>query len=295
MSTNEQVLEFHQLTAKALKAFFANPDKPLLEVFANFAYGGVPETKAEEEPSAEPVVEETPVAEVETEESKESAMKAEAEEEVPAAGQRVAPGGASSIVFGDDSLNNVRSSTKVRQPAGGRSTLQLGGGNVETQRSSTRVRVAPGGASTLQLGGPSLEKDNTRASKKKKEEVSYADTKPLPTPREMSLREGKSQILGAETKTTKVEADVSGLEKDTNAQIVAAVAKFDKLKAAFMEFVGDSSGKLMTPESFADGCKRLGIAASDDYVKTVFEVYDKKKSGTIGISSFTRYVNKISF
>mmetsp|Transcript_26535 Transcript_26535/g.36978 ORF Transcript_26535/g.36978 Transcript_26535/m.36978 type:complete len:293 (-) Transcript_26535:342-1220(-) len=289
-SKEQQVAEFQSLFVKAYQIYMANGSRPLLEVFANLAYGGIPaaapDTQSEgkiEEEVKDVVAEETPV-----ESAKGAPEETAPEVEVLPAGSssRAAPGGQSSINFGDESVVNVRSSTRVRQPAGGASSIVFGATDDEASRPSTRVRVAPGGSSNLQLGGPSLERDNTR--KKKKPEVAHIEQKALPTPSQMAASERQSHIFEA----SKTSDSTKGLSPATNESLIAAIRKFPKMKLAFMEFVGDSAGKLVTKQSFKEGLGRMDIEASEEYVDKVFT--DFQKDGSLSFSGFVRFLNSIS-
>mmetsp|Transcript_1635 Transcript_1635/g.2042 ORF Transcript_1635/g.2042 Transcript_1635/m.2042 type:complete len:299 (+) Transcript_1635:73-969(+) len=295
-SKEAQVAEFQSLFVKAYQIYMKSPGgRSLLDVFANVAYGGVPqveeptpaaaveEKEAEADLTTKEAVEETP----EAEEVKEGQMTPQkSPQKSPRRSPRVSPGGDSSINFGDDSIASVRSSTRVRQPAGGASSIVFGGGEAEAAKPSTRVRVAPGGHSSVQLGGPHLAKDQTR--KKKKPEVPTLNHKELPTPRQMAASEQKSSVFEAH-KTSPTD---NALSPDVNDVLVKAIRKFPKLKEAYQEFVGDSSGKLVTEDSFKNACSRLGVTVSDEYVDAVFAEFQKK--GNFGFSSFVRFTSKIS-
>lgn len=326
-----QVAEFQALYFRAYSVFSQEDnDRSLLELFANFAYGGTSAasaaTSTQTEEKAQDGAEDDASA-AGASESATGSSEADAQAvDAAAAGEsdskeaigsetsspaKKTPGGNSSIVFGGGQVASPKSSTRVTNAPGGKSSITFGEEQVSS-RPSTRVTNAPGGKSSivfgddgdeperpvsrrrppggvsqLQLGSEYLARDNTR--KKKKEEVKYRERAPMKTPREMAAATQSSQIFD---KGSPIVARPNPVA--TGKELLRFIQKFGKTKTAFLEFVGDRTGKLITIASFKEAAKKNAVNVTDEYVQKLFDNYDKKNTGTLNYSSFVRMINAIT-
>lgn len=301
-----QVAEFQALYFRAYSVFSQEDnDRSLLELFANFAYGGTSaasaatstQTEEKAQDGAEDDASAAGASESATGSSEADAQAADA----AAAGEsdskeaigsetsspaKKTPGGNSSIVFGGGQVASPKSSTRVTNAPGGKSSIVFGDDGDEPERPVSRRRP-PGGVSQLQLGSEYLARDNTR--KKKKEEVKYRERAPMKTPREMAAATQSSQIFD---KGSPIVARPNPVA--TGKELLRFIQKFGKTKTAFLEFVGDRTGKLITIASFKEAAKKNGVNVTDEYVQKLFDNYDKKNTGTLNYSSFVRMINAIT-